>query len=463
MDKSPKEYLRSCVKTFLSSHGVGSAFPCDVCESPGECLEIIITEQNNGIQVSTIINGVCENCQKKNTQTNIREKGYTERDQERQKFYNGIMDALKKETPLDKVIEEQKQEHKFPIVYPEDRRDECVFSPGILSHCSGRPDKTHYYLLIAQAVAMRGTCRRRNFGSIIVKNDEIVSTGFTGAPRGWENCCDRPGCLREEQNVPRGERYELCRSVHSEMNAIISAPRSEMIGSTLYLVGIDVGTKTLVLGAGPCSICKRMIINAGISKVIVGNPVIINGYIEFDVQDWIKNETSAMDYTAPPKKEEPSKESEEFIKEAQRKSAIALKVPEEFIFPPDPDAAVSTFVGIDQKRIALIKLNHWNDNRDTFVRHFEIEFLKRHPHDVSITIENAQRILEIIRMQNLQYQTFDVACEPFGDKSRVSIKPKTEYLEWVKDPTIRYTFDARPSEVCANLWICHKVELPKEV
>ena len=95
-----------------------------------------------------------------------------------------------------------------------------------------RVDKINYYLDIAQTVAARGTCLRRNFGAIIVKNDEIISTGYVGAPRGRQNCCDLGYCTREKLNVPRGERYELCRSVHAEANAIISAPRSEMIGST---------------------------------------------------------------------------------------------------------------------------------------------------------------------------------------------------------------------------------------
>ncbi|WP_461248527.1 deoxycytidylate deaminase, partial [Treponema sp. R6D11] len=95
-----------------------------------------------------------------------------------------------------------------------------------------RKDKTNYYLDIAQSISSRGTCLRRNFGSIIVNNDQIVSTGYTGSPRGRANCSDRGDCFRNEKNIPRGERYELCRSVHSEANAIIHASRPEMIGST---------------------------------------------------------------------------------------------------------------------------------------------------------------------------------------------------------------------------------------
>ena len=131
-----------------------------------------------------------------------------------------------------------------------------------------RVDKINYYLDIAQTVAARGTCLRRNFGAIIVKNDEIISTGYVGAPRGRQNCCDLGYCTREKLNVPRGERYELCRSVHAEANAIISAPRSEMIGSTLYLVGLEYKDGSYVVNANPCAMCKRMIINAGIRRVV---------------------------------------------------------------------------------------------------------------------------------------------------------------------------------------------------
>ena len=153
-----------------------------------------------------------------------------------------------------------------------------------------RVDKTNYYLDIAQTVAARGTCLRRNFGAIIVKNDEIISTGYVGAPRGRQNCCDLGYCTREKLNVPRGERYELCRSVHAEANAIIHASRSEMTGATLYLVGVDAQTEELVPDASPCSMCKRMIINAGISRVIIRNTP--DSFTAIYVQDWIENDGS---------------------------------------------------------------------------------------------------------------------------------------------------------------------------
>ncbi len=153
-----------------------------------------------------------------------------------------------------------------------------------------RRDKENYYLDIAQAVSERGTCLRRNFGAIIVKNDQIQSTGYTGAPRGRKNCCDLKTCLRESMNIPRGERYELCRSVHAEANAIISSARSDMIDSTLYLVGVDRKSGELVKNACSCSMCKRLIINAGICRVIIRNTP--NDFTVVYVQDWVENDDS---------------------------------------------------------------------------------------------------------------------------------------------------------------------------
>ena len=153
-----------------------------------------------------------------------------------------------------------------------------------------RRDKHNYYLDIAETVLERGTCLRRNYGSIIVKNDEIISTGYTGAPRGRKNCPDLGYCNREKMNVPRGQRYELCRSVHSEQNAIISASRKEMIGATLYLVGKIYATGELVPDASSCAMCKRAIINAGIEKVVIRNDH--DNYTIVNVSDWIENDDS---------------------------------------------------------------------------------------------------------------------------------------------------------------------------
>ena len=153
-----------------------------------------------------------------------------------------------------------------------------------------RRDKSNYYLDIAETVLERGTCIRRNYGSIIVKNDEIISTGYTGAPRGRKNCNELGFCMREKLNIPRGTKYELCRSVHSEANAIISAARRDMMGSTLYLVGRDANTKELVKDANSCTMCKRMIINSGIEKVIIRDTE--NEYRIVDVNKWIKDDDS---------------------------------------------------------------------------------------------------------------------------------------------------------------------------
>jgi len=153
-----------------------------------------------------------------------------------------------------------------------------------------RRDKHNYYLDIAETVLERGTCLRRNYGAIIVKNDEIISTGYVGAPRGRKNCIDLKYCLREKLGIPRGERYEMCRSVHAEANAIISAKRDEMIGASLYLVGKCFDTKELVKDAVCCSMCKRLVINAGIKEVIVRQSE--NEYKIYNVNDWIEFDES---------------------------------------------------------------------------------------------------------------------------------------------------------------------------
>lgn len=155
---------------------------------------------------------------------------------------------------------------------------------------TNRRDKVNYYLDIAQTVSERGTCLRRNFGAIIVQNDEIVATGYNGAPRGRKNCIDLGSCFREKHNIPRGERYEMCRSVHAEANCIISAKRQEMIGATIYLCCIDPITRKIVPNTTSCAMCKRQIINAGIEKVIVRETE--QDYTVYNVSDWIENDDS---------------------------------------------------------------------------------------------------------------------------------------------------------------------------
>ncbi|MDU1413046.1 MAG: cytidine/deoxycytidylate deaminase family protein [Clostridium sp.] len=153
-----------------------------------------------------------------------------------------------------------------------------------------RIDKKNYYLDICESVLERGTCLRRNFAALIVKNDEIISTGYTGAPRGRKNCTDIGSCRRETLNVPRGTRYELCRSVHAEQNAIISARRQDMLGSTLYLVGKEASTGEYVKNTSPCSLCKRLIINSGIENVVIRDDK--QCFRELPVQYWVENDDS---------------------------------------------------------------------------------------------------------------------------------------------------------------------------
>lgn len=130
-----------------------------------------------------------------------------------------------------------------------------------------RISKREYYLGIAEAVAQRSTCLRRQYGAVIVKDDQIISTGYNGSARGEENCCDVGYCWRQAHNVPHGEQYEKCVAVHAEDNAISQAGR-ESIGATLYLAGFENGKR---IAAKPCVMCARKIKNAGIAEVVTHN------------------------------------------------------------------------------------------------------------------------------------------------------------------------------------------------
>ncbi len=157
-----------------------------------------------------------------------------------------------------------------------------------------RIDKENYYLDIADTVQERSTCLRRCYGAIIVQNDEIVSTGYNGAPRGRKNCADLNYCTREAMNIPSGQRYELCRSVHAEANAIISASRREVLGATLYMACRNPQTGELISGSTSCSMCRRLIINAGISRVIIRDTP--TEYRVVDVQkEWVDEDDSLPD------------------------------------------------------------------------------------------------------------------------------------------------------------------------
>ncbi len=153
-----------------------------------------------------------------------------------------------------------------------------------------RRDKINYYLDLAEMVAQRCTCLRHHYGAVIVKDDEVVSTGYVGAPRGRANCSDLGYCLRQKLEIPRGERYELCRSVHAEANAIINASRKEMLGADLYLVGKEVSDGTYIKNDVCCSMCKRMVINAGIARVIVRDDK--DSFRSIDVKTWVEDDES---------------------------------------------------------------------------------------------------------------------------------------------------------------------------
>lgn len=153
-----------------------------------------------------------------------------------------------------------------------------------------RRDKVNYYLDLAEVVSQRGTCLRRRYGAVIVKNDEVISTGYVGAPRGRKNCTDLGECIRSKLNIPRGERYELCRSVHAEANAIISASRDKMLGSSMYLAGVETKTGDYVKNSNSCSMCKKMIINAGIETVYVRDDK--DHYRTVRVMDWVEEDES---------------------------------------------------------------------------------------------------------------------------------------------------------------------------
>ena len=153
-----------------------------------------------------------------------------------------------------------------------------------------RVSKENYYLDIAQTVAERSTCLRKCYGAIIVKNDVILSTGYNGAPRGRKNCSDLGLCMRDKLNIPRGERYELCRSVHSEQNAIIAASREQMLGATLYMCCTSPHDGAVMPDTSNCMMCKRMIINAGIEWVVIRDTK--DTYRKIAVEDWLENDDS---------------------------------------------------------------------------------------------------------------------------------------------------------------------------
>jgi dCMP deaminase len=151
-----------------------------------------------------------------------------------------------------------------------------------------RVSKDEYYLGIAAEVGRRSTCWRRTIGAIIIRDDQIISTGYVGAPRKTKSSFEHGFCLRDKLKIPHGQRYELCRSVHAEQNAIINAARAgvSLLGGDIYIYGSVFG-KDKRIDAFPCYICKKMIINAGLTRVISSTE---DGKMKiFRVSDWIKD------------------------------------------------------------------------------------------------------------------------------------------------------------------------------
>lgn len=147
-----------------------------------------------------------------------------------------------------------------------------------------RPGWDEYFIGIAKAVSKRATCLRRRYGAVITKENIIVSTGYNGAPSGMKDCLEVGKCTRKELRIPHGERYELCHSVHAEANAIIRASIDELRDATIYISGTD--DKDNECNSEPCMMCKRMILNSKIARVVYsdGN----NGFVVIDPKNWLK-------------------------------------------------------------------------------------------------------------------------------------------------------------------------------
>ncbi len=150
-----------------------------------------------------------------------------------------------------------------------------------------RPSKDKYYLNIAKEVAQRSTCFRAKIGAVIIRGDQIVSTGYVGAPRKTKDCLERGNCLRDILNIPHGQRYELCRSIHAEQNALINAARAgtSIFNGNMYLYGEDKEGK--MINVFPCFICKKMIINSGIENLICSRED--GSLMAFKVNEWISD------------------------------------------------------------------------------------------------------------------------------------------------------------------------------
>lgn len=154
-----------------------------------------------------------------------------------------------------------------------------------------RPTKDEYYMDLARSVCRRGTCTKVEIGAVVIKDDQVVATGYCGAPRGTKSSLDHGFCLRKQLGIPSGHRYEICRSVHAEQNAIINAARSgtSILGGDMYIYGRiknDDNTE-VTLDAFPCFICKKMIINCGLDRVVCSLKE--GGVKMFSVEEWVED------------------------------------------------------------------------------------------------------------------------------------------------------------------------------
>ena len=148
-----------------------------------------------------------------------------------------------------------------------------------------RLDKREYYLNIAKAVAQRSSCIRRWYGAVAVINDAIVATGYNGSTRGENNCCDIKKCVRNEQDVPRGDRYDLCFALHAEENLCLEAGRRGLYGATVYLYGEDPNNGKELLDCKPCYLCMRKLKQCGVTKVVVHKHSKKRGTVEAKVYE----------------------------------------------------------------------------------------------------------------------------------------------------------------------------------
>ncbi len=153
---------------------------------------------------------------------------------------------------------------------------------------ANRPSKDQYYLNIAKVVAERCTCLKSQLGAVIIRDDQIISTGYNGAPRGTKSSIERNFCLRKQLGIPSGQRYEICRSVHAEQNAIINAARSgvSLLGGDVFIYGYSLDQKC-PLDAFPCFICKKMLINCGLKRCVCSTKE--GGVKVFLIEDWVKD------------------------------------------------------------------------------------------------------------------------------------------------------------------------------